>query len=229
LKGTGKKIVVLLGTGRAMDIRNEVEKADAVLLTWHGGTMEGPAVADLVSGDKNPSGHLSISFPYCVGQLPLHYNMKMTGRPRKSPQHNSKYLSRYTDAPNEPLFPFGYGLSYTEFEYSDLKVVTPNVSMGGTVKVRVKISNTGQCAGEDVVQLYVRDLVAETTRPVRELKGFERVSLAAGESKIVEFKIPTSDLAYCHSDLKVRADSGDFLVWVGADSNAKLQGKFAIR
>ena len=229
LKGTGKKIVVLLGTGRAMDIRNEVEKADAVLLTWHGGTMEGPAVADLVSGDKNPSGHLSISFPYCVGQLPLHYNMKMTGRPRKSPQHNSKYLSRYTDAPNEPLFPFGYGLSYTEFEYSDLKVVTPNVSMGGTVKVRVKIFNTGQCAGEDVVQLYVRDLVAETTRPVRELKGFERVSLAAGESKIVEFKIPTSDLAYCHSDLKVRADSGDFLVWVGADSNAKLQGKFAIR
>ncbi len=229
LKNAGKKIVLLLGTGRAMDIRNEVEKADAVLLTWHGGTMEGPAVADLVSGDKNPSGHLTISFPYCVGQLPLHYNMKMTGRPRKSPQHNGKYLSRYTDAPNEPLFPFGYGLSYTEFEYSDLKVLTPNVSMGGTVKVSVKITNTGKCAGEDVAQLYVRDLVAETTRPVRELKGFERVSLAAGESKIVKFEIPTSDLAYCHSDLKVKADEGNFLVWVGADSNAKLQGKFAIK
>ncbi len=229
VKKTGRKVVVLLGTGRAMDIRNEVEKADAVLVTWHGGTMEGPAVADLVSGDKNPSGHLVMSFPYCVGQVPVHYDMKITGRPRKGPEHDKKYLSRYMYTPNEPLFAFGYGLSYTTFEYSDLQVLTPEVEMNGVVKVSVKIKNTGSRAGEDVAQLYVRDLVAETTRPMRQLKGFERVALAAGEEKVVEFEIPTSDLAYCHRDMSYKADSGEFLVWVGADSNATLEGKFTIK
>ena len=229
LKKTGKKIVVLLGTGRAMDIRNEVEKANAVLVTWHGGTMEGPAVADIVSGDKNPSGHLTMSFPYCVGQCPIHYNVKSTGRPRKSPKNDTKYVSRYMDVPNEPLFPFGYGLSYTEFEYSDLQVLTPEVELGGVVKVSVKVANKGKYDGDDVAQLYVRDVVAETTRPMRELKGFERFSLKAGEEKVVTFEVPTSDLAYCHSDLSVKADAGDFLVWVGADSNATLEGKFTIK
>lgn len=230
LKKTGKKIVVLLGTGRAMDVRNEIEKADAVLLTWHGGSMEGPAVADLVSGDKNPSGHLTMSFPYCVGQCPIHYNMKITGRPyRTGTSHSKKYFSRYMYTPNEPLFPFGYGLSYTEFEYSDLQVLTPEVEMGGTVKVSVKVTNKGQYDGDDVAQLYVRDLVAETTRPLRELKGFERFSLKAGESKVVTFEIPTSDLAYCHRDMSFKADAGDFLVWAGADSDAPLQGKFTIK
>ena len=131
--------------------------------------------------------------------------------------------------PNEPLFPFGYGLSYTEFEYTDLQVTTPEVALGGVVKVRVKITNKGKRDGEDVAQLYVRDLVAETTRPMRELKGFERVSLAAGESKVVEFEIPTSELAYCHRDLTTKTDAGDFLVWVGADANATLEGKFTIK
>ena len=229
LKKTGKKIVVLLGTGRAMDIRNEVEKADAVLLTWHGGTMEGPAVADLISGDKNPSGHLSMSFPYCVGQAPIHYSMKTTGRPRKSPEYDKKYLSRYMYTPNEPLFPFGYGLSYTEFEYSDLQILTPEVELGGIAKVSVKVTNTGKYDGDDVAQLYVRDVVAETTRPMRELKGFERFSLKAGESKVITFEVPTSDLAYCHRDMSVKTDAGDFIVWVGADSNATLKGKFTIK
>ncbi len=229
LKSTGKRVVVLLGTGRAMDIRNEIEKADAVLVTWHGGTMEGAAVADLVSGDKNPSGHLTMTFPYCVGQVPIHYDMKNTGRPRRGPEHDKKYLSRYMYTPNEPLFPFGYGLSYTEFEYSDLKVVTPEVELGGVVKVSIKITNKGKRAGADVAQLYVRDLVAETTRPVRELKGFERVSLQAGESKVLEFEIPTSDLAYCHRDMSFKADAGDFLVGVGADSTVELAGKFTLK
>lgn len=229
VKATGKKVVVLLGTGRAMDIRNEVEKADAVLVTWHGGTMEGPAVADIVSGDINPSGHLTMSFPYCVGQAPVHYNMKTTGRPIPENKKSGKYYSRYMHTSNEPLFPFGYGLSYTEFEYSDLKVLTPTVELDGVVKVSVKITNKGKIAGEDVAQLYVRDIVAETTRPVRELKGFKRLSLAAGESKVVEFDIPTSDLAYCHRDLSVKADKGDFYVWVGADSTAPLKGKFTIK
>ena len=229
VKATGKKVVVLLGTGRAMDIRNEVEKADAVLVTWHGGTMEGPAVADIVSGDKNPSGHLTMSFPYCVGQAPVHYNMKTTGRPIPENKKSGKYYSRYMYTSNEPLFPFGYGLSYTEFEYSDLKVLTPTVELDGVVKVSVRITNKGKVAGEDVAQLYVRDIVAETTRPVRELKGFKRLSLAAGESKVVEFDIPTSDLAYCHRDLSVKVDKGDFYVWVGADSTAPLKGKFTIK
>ena len=229
LKKTGKKIVVLLATGRAMDIRNEVEKSDAVLLTWHGGTMEGPAVADLVSGDKNPSGHLTMSFPYHVGQVPVHYNSKTTGRPAKSQFKAQGYSSSYVDIQNAPLFPFGYGLSYTEFDYSDLQVLTPEVKLGGVVKVSVKVTNTGKVAGDDVAQLYVRDVVAETTRPVRELKGFKRLSLAAGEAQVVEFEIPTSDLAYCHRDMSFKADAGEFLVWVGADSNATLEGKFTIK
>lgn len=229
LKKTGKKIVVLLSTGRPMDIRNEVDKSDAVLLTWHAGTMAGPAVADLVSGDKNPSGHLTMSFPYSVGQVPVHYNSKNTGRPAKSQFKAQGYSCSYVDIRNAPLFPFGYGLSYTEFEYSDLKVLTPEVPLGGVVKVSVKVKNVGKRDGVDVAQLYVRDVVAETTRPVRELKGFERFSLKAGEEKVVTFEVPTSDLAYCHSDMSFKADAGDFLVWVGADSDAKLQGKFTIK
>jgi beta-glucosidase len=229
LKKTGKKIVVLLSTGRAMDIRNEVEKADAVLLTWHAGTMAGPAVADLVSGDKNPSGHLTLSFPYSVGQVPVHYNSKNTGRPAKDQFKAQGYSSSYVDIQNAPLFPFGYGLSYTEFEYSDLKVLTPEVELGGVVKVSVKVKNVGKRDGDDVAQLYVRDVVAQTTRPVRELKGFERLSLKAGEEKVVIFEVPTSDLAYCHSDMSFKADAGDFFVWAGADSNAKLKGKFTIK
>ena len=229
LKKTGKKIVVLLATGRAMDIRNEVEKSDAVLLTWHGGTMEGPAVADLVSGDKNPSGHLTMSFPYHVGQIPVHYNSKTTGRPAKSQFKAQGYSSSYVDIRNAPLFPFGYGLSYSEFEYSDLKVLTPEVELGGVVKVSVKVTNKGKYDGDDVAQLYVRDVVAETTRPVRELKGFERFSLKAGESKVLTFEVPTSDLAYCHQDMSWKADKGDFKVWVGEDSNATLEGKFSIK
>ncbi len=229
LKKTGKKIVVLLSTGRAMDIRNEVEKSDAVLLTWHGGTMAGPAVADLVSGDKNPSGHLTMSFPYHVGQIPVHYNSKNTGRPAKSQFKPQGYSASYVDIQNAPLFPFGYGLSYTEFEYSDLKVLTPTVELGGVVKVSVKVTNKGKYDGDDVAQLYVHDVVAETTRPVRELKGFERFSLKAGESKVITFELPTSELAYCHSDMSWKEDKGDFKVWVGADSYATLEGKFAIK
>ncbi|MBQ9137098.1 MAG: beta-glucosidase BglX [Alistipes sp.] len=229
LKGTGKPIVVLLGTGRAMDIRNEVDKSDALLVTWHGGTMEGAAVADLVSGDANPSGHLAMSFPYCVGQSPIHYSMKTTGRPRNGIEHNEKYLSRYMHAPNEPLFPFGYGLSYTEFDYSDLQVLTPEVEMDDTVKICVTVTNRGKYDGDDVAQLYVRDVVAQTTRPMRELKGFERFSLKAGEQRTITFELPTSSLAYCHTDHSFKTDPGTFKIWVGADSNATLEAEFTVK
>jgi beta-glucosidase len=230
LKKTGRKIVILLSTGRAMDIRNEVAKADAVLVTWHAGTMAGPAVADIVSGDVNPSGHLTLTFPYNVGQVPIHYNVKNTGRPSRNPyKPASNYSSTYIDIPNVPLFPFGYGLSYTRFEYSDLKVLTPEVEIGGTVKVSVKVKNVGERDGDDVAQLYVRDVVAETTRPVRELKGFERISLKAGEERVITFDIATSELAYCHIDNTVCEDAGDFKVWVGEDSNASLEGTFSLK
>ena len=228
LKKTGRKIVILLATGRAMDIRNEAEKGDAVLVIWHGGTMAGPAVADLVSGDKNPSGHLTLTFPYCIGQIPIHYNMKRTGRPVKDPYKYKRYTSSYKDMPNAPLFPFGYGLSYTKFEYSDLQVLTPTVKKGGTVKVSVKVKNTGKYDGADVAQLYVHDMVAETTRPVRELKGFERFELKAGEERVLSFEIPTAELAYCHIDNSVKEDCGEFKIWIGEDSNATLEGKFEI-
>lgn len=230
LKKTGRKIVVLLSTGRAMDIRNEVAKADAVLVTWHAGTMAGPAVADIVSGDVNPSGHLTLSFPYNVGQVPIHYNAKNTGRPSRNPyKPAANYTSTYIDIPNVPLFPFGYGLSYTRFEYSDLKVLTPEVEIGGTVKVSVRVKNVGERDGDDVAQLYVRDVVAETTRPVRELKGFERISLKAGQERVITFEIATSELAYCHTDNTVCEDAGDFKVWVGEDSNASLEGAFSLK
>ena len=170
-----------------------------------------------------------MSFPYCVGQVPVHYNNKITGRPRKGPEHDKKYLSRYMYTPNEPLFAFGYGLSYTEFDYSDLQVLTPEVALDGVVKVSVKVKNVGKRDGEDVAQLYVRDLVAETTRPMRELKGFERIALKAGEERVLEFEIPTSELAYCHQDLSFHTDKGEFLVGVGADSNVELTGKFTIK
>ncbi len=230
LKKTGRKIVVLLSTGRAMDIRNEVAKADAVLVTWHAGTMAGPAVADIISGDVNPSGHLTLTFPYNVGQVPIHYNAKNTGRPSRNPyKPAANYTSTYIDIPNVPLFPFGYGLSYTRFEYSDLKVLTPEVEIGGTVKVSVKVKNMGERDGDDVAQLYVRDVVAETTRPVRELKGFERISLKAGQERVITFEIATSELAYCHTDNTVCEDAGDFKVWVGDDSNASLEGAFSLK
>lgn len=226
---TGKPVVVLLVTGRPMDIGYETEKADAVLLTWHAGTMAGKALADVVSGDFNPSGRLSMTFPLNIGQVPVHYNMKRTGRPMLDPASRAKYLSRYMFTPNEPRYCFGYGLSYTTFDYSDLKVLTPEVAVGEPVKVSVKVTNSGKRDGAEVVQLYIRDLVASTTRPVRELKGFERVFLKAGESKTVEFVIRPEDMAFCRRDMKFAQEAGDFHVWAGHDSNAELQGMFTVK
>ncbi len=226
---TGKPVVILLATGRAMDIAKEVEKADAVLLTWHSGTMGGHALADVLSGDYNPSGRLTMTFPLTLGQVPIHYNAKWTGRPRRDPANNAKYTSRYLFTPNEPLYPFGYGLSYTTFEYSDLNVLTPEVREGESVRVSVKVTNTGDRAGEEVVQLYLRDMVASTTRPMRELKGFSKVALAAGESGRVEFTITPEDMAFYRADCKYAQERGDFKVYVGHDSNASLEASFTVK
>lgn len=229
LDATGKPIVVLLVTGRPMDVGYEVEHADALLVTWHSGTMGGPALADVVSGDFNPAGRLTMTFPLCLGQVPIHYNMKRTGRPMLDPNSKAKYLSRYLFTPNEPRYPFGYGLSYTTFDYSDLKVLTPEVAMGESVKVSVKVRNSGKRDGAEVVQLYMRDDVASTTRPVRELKGFERVELRAGEERTIEFTITPEDMSFWTINEEFAQEPGSFHIWAGHDSNASLESSFIVK
>ena len=236
IRATGKPVVVLLVTGRAMALESMENLADAILVVWHPGSMGGMAVADLVSGDFSPSGHLVMSFPRCDGQIPIRYNYKNTGRPTKwrvpsVPTHkfgNKPYSSCYMFTPNTPLYPFGYGLSYTEFEYDQLEVVNPEVALGDDVVIRARVTNVGDRDGVTVAQLYMRDLVASTTRPVRELKGFERIALASGESAIVEFVLTAEDMAFCREDMEFAQEPGDFKVWVGDSSDASLEGSFTI-
>ena len=236
VEATGKPVVVLLVTGRAMALESIEDLTDAILVVWHPGTMGGIAVADLVSGDFSPSGHLAMSFPRCDGQIPIRYNHKNTGRPTKwvvpsTPTHEFKkpYSSCYMFTPNTPLYPFGYGLSYTEFEYDQLEVVTPEVDLGENVIIRARVTNIGDRDGVTVAQLYMRDLVASTTRPVRELKGFERIALAPGESAMVEFVLTAEDMAFCREDMKFAQEPGDFKVWVGDSSDAPLEGSFTVK
>ncbi len=229
VKSTGKPIVMLLVTGRPMTIANEVAESDAVLVTWHPGTTAGTALADVLSGDYNPSGRLTMTFPLELGQVPIHYNAKITGRPRVSPENDAKYTSRYMFTPNEPLFAFGEGLSYTTFGYSDLEVLTPEVKIGETAKVRVKVTNTGSRDGEEVVQLYVQDLIGSTTRPCRELKGFRKVFLKAGESSVEEFEITSEGRAFFRADKTWGEEPGDFKVYVGHSSKADLSGGFEVK
>ena len=228
LKQTGKPIVVLLVTGRPMELAREAELADALLLTWYPGTMAGEALADVVSGDYNPSGRLPMTFPRTVGQVPIHYDMKNTGRPAAVSGQPQKYTSRYIDVPNSPQYCFGYGLGYTTFGYSDLRVLTPAAKLGDEVRVAVRVTNTGGRDGEEVVQLYVRDLIASVTRPVRELKGFEKVMLRAGESREVTFTLTPDDLSFWRLDNKWGQEPGDYHVWAGHDSDCTLGGSFRI-
>lgn len=229
LKETGKPVVVLLVTGRPLDLTRERELADAILVTWYPGTMAGAALADVVSGDYNPSGKLSMTFPRDVGQIPLFYSMKNTGRPlgRKS-MSKPKFTSRYLFTPNEPLYPFGYGLSYTQFEFSDLQVLTPSVVLGDSVKIRVTVENTGSLAGEEVVQLYVQDIVGSVTRPVRELKGFQKILLTPGERRVIDFTLTPEDLSFYRRDMTFGQEEGSYNVWIGNSSDASLSGHFKL-
>ena len=228
VKATGKPIVILLVTGRPMTIAEESDAVAGLLVTWHPGIMGGTALADIVSGDYNPSGRLTMTFPLCLGQVPIHYNAKSTGRPRKTPTNNAKYVSRYMRTPNEPLFAFGEGLSYTEFAYSDLEVLNPKAKLGETVKVRVKVSNVGKRDGEEVAQLYIRDVIGSRTRPDRELKGFKKISLKAGESATVDFDITPESRSFFRADKTWGEEAGDFDVFIGHDSHASLKGIFTI-
>ena len=228
VKSTGKPVVILLVTGRPMTIAPETQAADGLLVTWHPGSMGGAALADVLSGDYNPSGRLSITFPLCLGQIPIHYNYKSTGRPHLNPSSDAKYLSRYLRTPNEPLFAFGEGLSYTDFSYSDLEVSSQEVKLGANVQVNVKVTNTGSRGGEEVVQLYLKDVVGSRTRPVRELKGFKKIYLEAGASAVVTFEITPESRSFFRADKQWGEEPGDLEVFAGHDSHASLKCGFKV-
>lgn len=215
---TGKPVVVVLMNGRPLAIPWIAENAPAILETWFAGTRGGPAIADVLFGDYNPSGKLPATFPRHEGQIPIFYAAKNTGRPMDP---NNKYTSKYLDMPNTPLYPFGYGLSYTTFAYSDLKVDKSEFRAGESITVSVELSNTGKRSGKETVQLYIRDLVGSVTRPLRELKAFEQLELEAGQSKTVRFELDPEKFKFYTADMKWQAEPGDFEIYVGGDATAK--------
>jgi beta-glucosidase len=223
---TGKPVVLVLMNGRPLSIAWAEAHIPAIMETWFLGVQTGNAIADLLFGDYSPRGKLPVTFPRTVGQVPFYYNHKNTGRP---PVDTSKFTSRYMDLPTSPLFPFGYGLSYTTFDYSNLTVSPGVIDTAGTVTVDVRVKNTGSRAGEEVVQLYVRQDVGSVTRPVRELKGFQRIILAPGESRRVEFSLPARDLLMYDAAMRRVVEPGTFTVYVGTNSRDVTEGHFKVR
>jgi beta-glucosidase len=215
---TGKPVVMVLLTGRPLALSWENENVPAILNIWFGGSETGYAVADVLFGDVNPSGKLTMTFPQNVGQVPLYYNHKNTGRPLPEGQWFTKFLSNYIDVSNDPVYPFGYGLSYTEFSYGSIEISDSILKGNQALKVSVKLSNTGKYAGKEVVQLYVRDVVGTVTRPVKELKGFQKIFLEAGETKTIEFTLSTNDLLFYNYNLEHVWEPGEFEIMVGTNS-----------
>ena len=230
LKKLGKPIVLVLMSGRPMTLSWEDENMDAILYAWYPGTMGGLAITDLLYGKYNPSAKVPMTFPRSVGQVPIHYNQKTTGRPYLGAEDpEQKYKSKYTDSPNSPLYPFGYGLSYTTFSYSNLKLNKVSMKNGkDEIKISVDVKNTGNFDGEEVIQLYVKDVVASVTRPARELKGFEKLMFKKGESKTVTFTLTPDDLKFHDINMKYVAEPGDFEIYVGGSSDATLGSKFTL-
>lgn len=227
LKATGKPLVVVLMSGRPLTLVWEDENADAILQAWFAGTQAGNAVADILFGDYNPSGKLTTTFPQVVGQIPLYYNHKNTGRPFGG-QQEDKYKSRYLDVSNEPLYPFGYGLSYTTFAYDNLRLSANELQPGDNLEVLVSVSNTGAVDGEEVVQLYVQDKVASVTRPLKELKGFTKVMLKAGEKKDISFSISMDNLKFYDINMNYVTEPGDFTIMVGGNSRDVITADFQL-
>lgn len=228
MKKLGKPMVAVLFNGRPLDLHGIHEEADAVLEAWFPGSAGGAAIADLLYGVANPSGRLTMSFPTTVGQIPVYYNQFNTGRPKPSEDTKEKYVSQYLDSPNAPLFPFGYGLSYTRFSYEGLELSSDSLKTGQTLKAKVRVVNDGSMAGTETVQLYIRDISGEVVRPVKELKDFRQVALAPGESAEVAFEITEAQLRYHHSDLTFTSDPGEFELHVGGNSRDTLQTVFRL-
>ena len=215
---TGKPVVLVLLTGRPLALTWEQENVPAILNVWFAGSEAGDAIADVLFGDVNPSGKLTTTWPQNVGQVPLYYNHKNTGRPESIGKNFEKFRTNYLDVTNQPLYPFGFGLSYTTFSYGDVKLSLNNLKANETLTASVTITNTGLVAGKETVQLYIRDLVGSSTRPVKELKGFKKIDLLAGESKTVSFSITTDDLKFYNNHLIFDWEAGEFEIMVGPDS-----------
>ena len=225
IHATGKPYAIVLMNGRPLTINWLADNSPAILETWFAGTEAGNAIVDTLFGDANPGGKLPITFPRSVGQIPLYYNHKNTGRPFKA---SEKYSSKYTDIANTPLYPFGYGLSYTKFSLDNLKLDKLQIKPTESVKVSVDVSNTGKVSGDEVVQLYINDVAASVTRPVKELRGFKRVTLKAGEKQTVEFVLSREHLEFLGRDLKPVLEPGEFQVFVGTSSDNGLQSTFEV-
>ena len=225
---TGKPVVLTLFTGRPLTLTWEQENVPAILNVWFGGSEAAYAIGDVLFGDVNPSGKLTMTFPKNVGQIPLFYNHKNTGRPLQEGKWFEKFRTNYLDVDNEPLYPFGYGLSYTTFQYSDIALSAPTLGQNGSSTAVVTVTNTGQRDGAEVVQLYIRDLVGSITRPVKELKGFEKIFLKAGESKTLSFKITPDLLRFYDYDLNHVAEPGDFTIMIGGSSQAVKSAKLTL-
>ena len=224
---TGKPVVLVLFNGRPLVLNTQKEKVPAILNVWFGGSETGNAIADVLFGDVNPSGKLTMTFPRNVGQIPIYYNHKNTGRPLGNREGKfEKFKTNYLDVPNEPLFPFGFGLSYTTFSYTNLKISKAKLNKNETITVSVDVSNTGNFDGQEIVQLYIRDLVGSVTRPVKELKGFEKVLIKKGETKTISFTISEEDLKFYNSDLEFIAEKGEFEIYIGPDSTTEKKLKF---
>lgn len=221
-------IAVVLFNGRPLDIREIKELAKAVLVVWMPGTEGGNAIAEVLYGMTAPSGKLPMSFPYAVGQVPVFYNEFRTGRQMSSEQPDNRFQSRYMDMPNEPLYPFGYGLSYTEFAYSEVSLSKEQLTRGGTITASVKLKNTGGRGGHEVVQLYIRDEAATVARPVRELKGFQKVYLEPGEEKEISFVITEEMLKFHDIDMNYVAEAGEFTLFIGGDSRTRNRAGFTL-
>lgn len=226
IAATGKPVAVVLLNGRPLVLEKENVDADALLEAWYPGTMGADAVTDILFGQYNPSGKLTMTFPRSVGQVPIFYYEKNTGRPIYLP--SEKYKSRYLDSPNDPLYPFGYGLSYTTFSYSDLSLSSPKVKKGKTIEATVTVTNTGKVTGEETVQLYIRDLVGSVTRPVKLLKAFQKVAIPPGESRRITFTIDNDMLSFWRQDMTFGVEEGDFKVMVGGSSADLLQASFTL-
>lgn len=227
LAKTGKPIVMVLYNGRPMTLKWESENIPSILDVWFGGTEGGNAVADVLFGDVNPSGKLTTSFPVHVGQIPVYHSMLNTGRPYNNEEF-SKFKSNYLDIPNEPLYPFGYGLSYTSFNYSNIKLSAGAMLTTGSITASVTVTNNGKVAGAEVVQLYIRDVVGSIARPMKELKGFKKINLAPGASQVVTFTITANDLKFYDSNLNFVAEPGEFKVFIGGNSRDVKEAGFSL-
>lgn len=241
MRATGKPLIAVIMAGRPLTLADFVDQVDAVFFAWHPGTMGGAAIADLLFGIESPSGKLPATFPKVVGQIPIYYNHKNTGKPptadgfvhiddidAAAPQTSLGMQAFHLDAGYTPLYPFGYGLSYVDFVYENLRIATPELAVGESLAVSVEIRNAGSMAADEIVQLYVRDLVGNVTRPVRELKGFRRIRIDAGQTVTVEFSLHADDLAFFGRNNRLMVEPGCFHLWVGGSSDTDLRGEFTL-